>query len=178
VSRVGKAPIPIPSGVKVDIDGNSVMVEGPKGKISKTFSAEITVSITDNQLRVERPNDTPRVRALHGLTRALLNNMVRGVTKGFSKNLEIVGVGYRAEKRPKGLLLNLGFSHPILFMPPPEVKIDLPRPTAITVSGISNELVGEIAAKIRGLKPPEPYKGKGIRYEGEYVKRKAGKTAK
>jgi large subunit ribosomal protein L6 len=178
VSRVGKAPISIPSGVKVSINGNSVTVEGPKGKISKTFSPEIAVAFSDNQLTVERPNDTPRVRALHGLTRALLNNMVRGVTKGFSKNLEIVGVGYRAEKRPKGLLLNLGFSHPILFMPPPGVKIDIPRPTAITVSGINNELVGEIAAKIRGLKPPEPYKGKGIRYEGEYVKRKAGKTAK
>jgi large subunit ribosomal protein L6 len=178
VSRVGKEPIPIPSGVKVNIDGSSVSVEGPKGKLSKSFSPEITVAVTDNQVTVVRPNDMPRIRALHGLTRALLYNMVKGVTDGFSKNLEIVGVGYRAEKRPNGVLLSLGFSHPILFMPPPGIEINITRPTAMTVSGISNELVGEIAAKIRGLKPPEPYKGKGIRYEGEYVKRKAGKTAK
>jgi large subunit ribosomal protein L6 len=178
VSRIGKAPIPILSGIKVTIDGNHVRVEGPKGNISRSVDPNIKVAVKDNKVVVERPNDMPRFRALHGLTRSLLNNMVEGVTHGFSKNLEIVGVGYRVEKRPKGVIFNLGFSHPILFVPPPGIMIDLPRPTAVVVSGIDKELVGEVAAKIRALKPPEPYKGKGIRYEGEYVRRKAGKTAK
>lgn len=179
MSRVGKAPVPIPGGVKVDIAGNLVKIEGPKGKLSKSFESEITITAVDgSRLQVERSNDTPRVRALHGLTRSLLNNMVIGVTKGYSKNLEIVGVGYRVEKKPKGVVFSLGFSHPILFVPPPGITIDVPRPTAMMVSGIDKELVGEIAAKIRALKPPEPYKGKGIRYEGEYVRRKAGKTVK
>ena len=178
MSRVGNAPIPIPNGVKVTIDGNTVDVVGPKGKISRVIVPEIAVTLSDNQLTVERSNDMPRNRALHGLTRSLLNNMVVGVTDGYSKNLEIIGVGYRVEKKAKGVVFSLGFSHPIMFIPPPGITIDVPRPTALVVSGIDKELVGEIAAKIRDLKPPEPYKGKGIRYEGEYVKRKAGKTVK
>ena len=178
MSRIGKAPIQIPSEVKVTIDGNSVEVEGPKGKINRSFDPDISISLDDNNLSVQRSTDMPRHRALHGLTRSLLNNMVMGVTEGFSKNLEIVGVGYRAEKKPKGVLFSLGFSHPILFVPPPGIQIDLSRPTALVVSGIDKELVGETAAKIRALKPPEPYKGKGIRYEDEHVRRKAGKTVK
>ena len=178
MSRIGKTPIPIPSGVKVKIDGSSVEVEGPKGKISRSFHPNITVLQQDNNLTVERFSDMPKHRALHGLTRSLLKNMVIGVTDGYSKNLEIVGVGYRVEKKPKGILLSLGFSHPILFIPPEGIAIDVPRPTVMVVTGIDKEMVGEIAAKIRALKPPEPYKGKGIRYQNEWVRRKAGKTVK
>jgi large subunit ribosomal protein L6 len=179
VSRVGKAPIPIPKGVQVTIgEDSTVQVKGPNGTISKSFDSNMTIAINNNTITVQRNGDSPKVRALHGLTRALLMNMVIGVTQGYSKNLEIVGVGYRAEKRPLGVLFSLGFSHPILFVPPAGIKIEVPRPTAMTVSGIDKELVGEVAAKIRAMKPPEPYKGKGIRYVDEYVRRKAGKTAK
>jgi large subunit ribosomal protein L6 len=178
VSRIGKAPVPIPSGVKVTIDGTSVEVEGPKGKISRSFDPDITITQDGDSLTVERHSDQPRYRALHGLTRSLLNNMVVGVTQGFAKQLEIVGVGYRAEKKPRGVLFTLGFSHPVFFVPPPGIAIDVPRPTNLEISGIDKELVGEVAAKIRDLKPPEPYKGKGIRYQDEYVRRKAGKTVK
>jgi len=179
VSRVGKAPIPIPKGVEVTIGEDSVVkVKGPNGILTKSFEPSMTIAIDNNIITVQRTGDTPKVRALHGLTRALLMNMVIGVTKGYSKNLEIVGVGYRAEKKSTGVLFSLGFSHPILFVPPAGIKIEVPKLTNLTVSGIDKELVGEVAAKIRAMKPPEPYKGKGIRYQNEYVRRKAGKTAK
>ena len=178
VSRVGKVPVPVPSGVEVKISGSQVDVKGPKGSLSRVFDPEIVIEQDADNLVVTRSSDQPRHRALHGLTRALLHNMVQGVSEGFTKQLEIVGVGYRAEKRPRGVLFNLGFSHPILFVPPPGIEVQISKPTALEVVGIDKELVGEVAAKIRSFKPPEPYKGKGIRYVGEYVRRKAGKTVK
>ena len=178
MSRIGKAPVPVPSGVEVKINGSQVDVKGPKGNLSRAFDSEITIAQDGDNLFVTRYSDQPRHRALHGLTRALLNNMVLGVTEGFTKQMEIVGVGYRAEKRPRGVLFSLGFSHPILFVPPPGIEVTVTKPTVLEVSGIDKELVGEVAAKIRSFKPPEPYKGKGIRYVDEYVRRKAGKTVK
>ncbi len=178
MSRIGKAPIPVPSGVEVKINGSQVDVKGPKGSLSRVFDPDITIAQDGDNLVVTRYSDQPRYRALHGLTRALLNNMVLGVTAGFAKQMTIVGVGYRAEKRPRGVLFSLGFSHPILFVPPPGIEVKVSKPTVFEVSGIDKELVGEVAAKIRAFKPPEPYKGKGIRYVDEYVRRKAGKTVK
>jgi large subunit ribosomal protein L6 len=176
MSRVGKAPIRIPPGVEVRVEGSVVRAKGPKGELEKRFHPDMRIRLEDGVLRVERPSDHPRHRALHGLTRALLANMVEGVAKGFEKTLEIVGVGYRAEAKGAGLQFHLGFSHPVVVTPPPGVKVVAETPTLVKVSGPDKELVGRVAAEIRALRPPEPYKGKGIRYQGEAVRRKAGKT--
>jgi large subunit ribosomal protein L6 len=179
MSRIGRAPITVPSGVDVSIDGPSITVKGPKGSLSRDLPGVITVRQEDGRLLVERPNDERRNRAMHGLTRALVNNMVLGVTEGFKKDLDIVGVGYRAT--PKGtdrLELALGFSHQVVIQAPPGITFEVPTPTHIAVNGIDKELVGQVAANIRKLRKPEPYKGKGVRYRNEYVARKAGKTGK
>jgi large subunit ribosomal protein L6 len=178
VSRIGRQPVPVPKGVDVAISGHQVNVRGPLGEIERNFHPAMEISLDEGELRVQRPSDSKPNRALHGLTRALLSNMVIGVSKGFRKELEIVGVGYRAELKKRGILLSLGFSHGIFFVTPPGIKIEVPKPTSIVVSGVDRELVGEIAARIRRLRKPEPYKGKGIRYIDEHVRRKAGKTAK
>lgn len=178
MSRVGKNPISIPDKAKVEIKASKVTVTGPKGSLSRQIHPEITAAIEDNQVVVTRPSDAKRLRALHGLTRALLNNMVVGVTKGYKRELEVIGVGYRFEMRGKNLVLYLGYSHPIVFSPPDGVSITaLPKENRIVVEGIDKELVGQCAAKIRSLRKPEPYKGKGVRYVGEHVRTKAGKTA-
>jgi large subunit ribosomal protein L6 len=179
MSRIGLAPITVPSGVDVDIDGKTITVKGPKGSLSRTIADTITVAREDGTLKVSRPDDERDNRALHGLTRSLINNMVVGVTDGFSKRLEIVGVGYRAEAQgPTGLRLSLGFSHPVNVKAPEGVTFEVPAPTQIVVSGIDKEVVGQVAADIRSIRKPEPYKGKGVRYQGERVLRKAGKAGK
>lgn len=178
MSRVGRAPIAVPKGVEVKLDDHQVSVKGPKGTLHRSVHPEMIVKYADNTITVERPSDAKRHRALHGLTRALLNNMVKGVTEGFSKELEIVGVGYRAEMKPRGLSLNIGYSHGVLIVPPEGIKIEVPKPTSIIVSGIDAEMVGLVAAEIRAVRKPEPYKGKGIKYIDEVIRRKAGKTAK
>jgi large subunit ribosomal protein L6 len=177
VSRIGKQPIEIPNGVTISRDGQKINVKGPKGEQSVVIDPNITVSIEENEVVVTRPNDLGRIRSLHGLSRTLIANMVLGVSEGFSRRLEIVGVGYRAQMLGKHLQLNLGFSHPIVFIVPEEIEITVPEATKIQVSGQNKQLVGQIAAKIRKLRPPEPYKGKGVKYEGEQIRRKAGKTA-
>lgn len=177
MSRVGRKPIPIPSGVKIASEGQSVTVTGPKGQLNATLHPVIGIDVKDNQIVVNRPNDQKESRALHGLWRALLNNLVKGVTDGYMRKLELVGVGYRAELKGKKLQLLVGYSHPILFHPPDGIKVEVPTQTAIVISGIDKQLVGQVAAKIRSFRPPEPYKGKGIKYEGEYIRRKAGKAA-
>ncbi|HEX6314010.1 MAG TPA: 50S ribosomal protein L6 [Gemmatimonadaceae bacterium] len=176
MSRIGRKPIPVPSGVTVEVDGSTVKVKGPKGELSRTFRPEMKVSLADGQVTVERPSDQKQPRALHGLTRALLANMVEGVTRGFSRSLEIVGVGYRAEKRGDRLLINAGYSHPVEYPEPKGIKLSTTSPTVIVVEGIDKQQVGQVAAEIRSVRPPEPYKGKGLRYQGEQVRRKAGKT--
>ena len=179
MSRIGQAPITIPSGVDVRIDGRVVTVKGPKGELSRTVPATITVEQSDGQLVVTRPDDERDNRALHGLTRSLVNNMVVGVTDGFRKQLEIVGVGYRAEAQgADGLRLALGFSHPVVVKAPEGITFEVPVPTQIVVNGIDKEVVGQVAADIRSIRKPEPYKGKGVRYQGERVLRKAGKAGK
>ena len=175
MSRIGKQPIPIPDKVKVSIKDRDITVEGPKGKLGLEIDPVITVSVDDNEIVVTRPNDSRRNRAFHGLTRALIANMVRGVSEGFEKKLEIQGVGYRAAKQGAALNFQLGYSHPILFEPPAGIELDVDR-NIVTVAGIDKQAVGQIAAQIRALRKPEPYKGKGIRYLGEHVRRKAGKT--
>jgi large subunit ribosomal protein L6 len=175
MSRVGKKPIPIPDKVTVSIKGRHLEVEGPKGKLEIDIDPVITVKIEDNEIIVTRPNDARRNRALHGLTRALIANMTQGVSVGFEKKLEMQGVGYRAAAQGKALNFQLGYSHPILFEPPPGIELSVDR-NIVTVSGIDKQAVGQVAAQIRGLRKPEPYKGKGIRYVGEYVRRKAGKA--
>ena len=177
MSRVGKKPIPVPAGVKVAIDGQAVTVTGPKGTLAAQVHPAIAVSASKEVITVTRSSEVKPVRALHGLWRALINNMVKGVTDGYTRKLELVGVGYRAEMKGKKLQLMLGFSHPILFQGPESVKIEAPTQTNITISGIEKALVGQVAAKIRSFRPPEPYKGKGVKYEGEYIRRKAGKAA-
>ncbi|MDH3252439.1 MAG: 50S ribosomal protein L6, partial [Ignavibacteria bacterium] len=177
MSRVGRKPIPIPAGVKFHKTAQDCKVTGPRGELGATIHPEIKVEVQDDQILVQRPSDQKEHRALHGLWRALLQNMVKGVTEGYVKKLELVGVGYRAELKGNKLQMNVGFSHPILFGPPEGIKIETPTPTNIAVSGIDKQLVGQVAAKIRSFRPPEPYKGKGIKYEGEYVRRKAGKAA-
>jgi large subunit ribosomal protein L6 len=178
MSRVGKAPIPIPDKVDVNIDGHKVTVKGPKGELSHEVHRDISVAVEENEIRVTRPSDHKKHRALHGLTRALVYNMVHGVTEGFRKEMEMIGVGYRAEQKGKMLILHLGYSHPILVDPPEGIEITLPPKTnRIIVEGINKQLVGEVSAKIRQFRPPEPYKGKGIRYIGEHVRSKAGKAA-
>jgi large subunit ribosomal protein L6 len=179
MSRIGKAPIPIPSGVDVSIAGNEVTVKGPKGTLERRLPADITVRQDGAEILVERPDDEREHRALHGLTRSLVNNMVVGVTEGFYKELEIVGVGYRATAQgPNRLELALGFSHPVVVDAPDGITFEVPQPTRITVRGIDKEVVGQVAANIRKVRKPEPYKGKGVRYAGEFVQRKAGKAAK
>jgi large subunit ribosomal protein L6 len=177
VSRIGKQPIPVPEGVTVSIETGVVRVHGPKGELQERIPREIVVEQGDGQILVKRPTDRGEHRALHGLTRSLVANMVVGVTEGYEKALEIQGVGYRAQKRGNDLELALGFSHPVSVKAPDGIDFDVPSPTRIVVKGISKQLVGEVAANIRKRRPPEPYKGKGIRYEGEYVARKVGKRA-
>ncbi len=177
MSRVGKNPIPVPKGVTVKVDGSKVTVKGPKGEMSRTFSDDVGIAIEDGHVVVRRDSDIGRVRALHGLTRALIANMVTGTSTGFRRVLEMVGVGYKAELMGKRLNLTVGFSHPILITPPPGISFVVENPTRFAIEGINKELVGEMAARVRKLRPPEPYKGKGIRYEGEHIRRKAGKTA-
>lgn len=178
MSRVGKQPIPIPSGVTVDLKQSLISVKGPKGSLERTLHPEMTVAINENQIEVTRPSDSRRHRALHGLTRALIANMVNGVTDGFRKSLEIVGVGYKVELKGEALLFTLGYSHPILLHAPPGVDLEVEKPTLFHVSGPDRELVGQVAAAARSFRPPDPYKGKGVRYVGEHVRRKAGKTSK
>jgi large subunit ribosomal protein L6 len=179
MSRVGRAPIPVPAGVNVSVADRRVTVTGPQGTLERELPANITVRQDDATLVVERPDDQRHSRALHGLTRSLVNNMVTGVTAGFKKDLEIVGVGYRAtSKGPDAIELALGFSHPVPVAAPPGITFEVPMPTRITVKGIDKELVGQVAANIRKIRKPEPYKGKGVRYAGEVVQRKAGKAAK
>ena len=179
MSRVGKAPITVPSGVEVSIDGRRVVVSGPKGSLDLEVPGKITIRREDDTLLVERPNDERENRALHGLTRSLVNNMVVGVHEGFSKELQIVGVGYRAVVAGSDSLeLQLGYSHPVMVTAPEGITFEVPDPTHIIVSGADKEVVGQVAADIRGHRKPEPYKGKGIRYAGEHVARKAGKAAK
>lgn len=176
MSRIGKQPIEIPKGVEVTLDGNIVTVKGPKGQLTKQLPEEINIAIKDNMVLVTRPSEEREHRALHGLTRTLLANMVVGVTKGFEKKLEIIGVGYRAALQGNKLVLQLGYSHPVEITPPPGTEIEVPAPTKITVKGIDKEQVGALAADIRIKRLPEPYKGKGVRYEGEVVRRKVGKS--
>lgn len=176
MSRIGKHPVAVPDGVTVTIDGQTVVVKGPRGELKRTLHAEIGVALKDNEIVVTRPSDEARHKALHGLTRTLVANMVEGVTKGYTKQLEITGVGYKAEVRPYGLQLALGFSHTIDVKAPPGIKLTAPQPTQIIVDGADKELVGRLAAEIRQLRKPEPYKGKGIKYAGEIVRRKAGKA--
>jgi large subunit ribosomal protein L6 len=177
VSRVGKKPIPVPSGVTVERSKGLVTVKGPKGELASDINENIEVVVDAGQIEVKRPSDIKEHRALHGLSRSLIANMVEGVSDGFEKKLEIRGVGYRAEMRGANLMLFLGYSHPIMFVPPAEVKIAVNGNTNISVAGIDKQLVGTVAAKIRSFRKPEPYKGKGIRYDGEHVIEKAGKTA-
>ncbi len=177
MSRVGRKPITIVAGVKVQQAEHEVKVAGPKGELSAKLHPDVSLEITKDRIVVSRAGDLKPQRALHGLWRALIQNMVNGVTNGYSKKLELVGVGYRAEMKGKKLQLLLGFSHPILFAPPDGIKIETPTQTNITVSGIDKQLVGQVAAKIRSFRPPEPYKGKGVKYEDEYIRRKAGKAA-
>ena len=177
MSRIGKAPISIPDGVTVEIKKNTVTVKGPKGELTQKVDPNIQVSIDGGAIIVNRPTDHRQYRAYHGLYRSLIANMITGVSEGFSKQLEIVGVGYRAELRGRALVLQLGYSHPIVYIAPDSIDVQVPNQTNIQISGYSKELVGLVAAKVRSFRPPEPYKGKGIRYQGESVRRKAGKSA-
>lgn len=175
MSRIGKKPIPIPQGVEVKVEGGQVVVKGPKGALSQRVPTEIEVRVLDGEVRVERKAETRRARALHGLMRSLIANMVHGVTQGFEKRLEIVGVGYRAQLEGRTLRLALGYSHPVLYPIPEGINIEVPQPTKIVVKGIDKQKVGQVAAEIRALREPDSYKGKGIRYEGEVVRLKVGK---
>ncbi|MBC9874427.1 50S ribosomal protein L6 [Macrococcoides bohemicum] len=178
MSRVGKKIIEIPAGVDIKIDGNTVTVKGPKGELTNTFNEEMTYKLEDNTLEVVRPSDSKAHKTIHGTTRALIANMVEGVSKGFEKNLELIGVGYRAQMQGKNLILNVGYSHPIEIVAEDGITLSVDKNTKVKVEGISKERVGAIASNIRATRPPEPYKGKGVRYEGEYVRRKEGKTGK
>jgi large subunit ribosomal protein L6 len=179
MSRIGNAPVTVPSGVDVTVADRTITVKGPKGSLSRTIPGDIEVRQEDGALTFVRPNDERKNKALHGLTRSLVNNMVVGVTDGYQKQLEIVGVGYRAEAQgPTGLRLNLGFSHPVNVTAPEGITFEVPAPTQVVVSGIDKEVVGQVAADIRSIRKPEPYKGKGVRYAGERVLRKAGKAGK
>jgi large subunit ribosomal protein L6 len=179
MSRIGNAPVAVPSGVDVTVADGTVTVKGPKGSLSRSIPGDITISQDDGTLTFERPNDERKNKALHGLTRSLVNNMVIGVTDGYSKQLEIVGVGYRAEAQgANALRLNLGFSHPVTVQAPEGISFQVPVPTQVVVTGIDKEVVGQVAANIRSIRKPEPYKGKGVRYAGERVLRKAGKAGK
>ena len=176
MSRIGKMPVSIPAGVTVTVDGNTVKVKGPKGELAHKVPDGISVERADNTLNVNRASEETNHKSLHGLTRSLIANMVEGVTKGYQKQLEITGVGYKAEVRPYGLQLSLGFSHTIEYKAPPGIKLTAPQPTQVTIDGPDKAMVGQVAAEIRSLRPPEPYKGKGIKYVGEVIRRKAGKA--
>ena len=176
MSRIGKRPIAVPAGVEIVIDGNVVRVKGANGQLERELHREMIVRREEDQILVERPSDSGPHRALHGLSRTLVANMIEGVTTGFKKTLEIVGVGYRAENKPFGLTLNLGYSHPIDYRSPEGITLRAVSPTVVEVTGANKEVVGQVAAEIRSLRPPEPYKGKGVKYQGEVIRRKAGKA--
>ncbi|NLI12159.1 50S ribosomal protein L6 [Pelotomaculum propionicicum] len=176
MSRIGKQPIPVPPGVDVTIDGSTVRVKGPKGQLERELHQDMIIKYEENRLVVERPTDNKTHRSLHGLTRTLINNMVVGVTTGFQKNLELVGVGYRASKQGDKLVLAVGYSHPVEIQPEAGLEIEVPAPTKISIKGLDKEKVGALAAAVRAVREPEPYKGKGIKYEGERIRRKAGKA--
>jgi len=178
MSRIGKMPITVPQGVQVSIDGASVTVKGPKGELSRELDAEMRIEQKDGQVTVARPTEQARHRAMHGLTRTLVDNMVKGVSEGFSKTLEMQGVGYRAQMQGNDLVLAVGYSHPVQVAPQPGIQFEVEGTSKIIVRGINKEQVGQVAADVRKIRPPEPYKGKGIRYAGEYVRRKAGKAGK
>ena len=177
MSRIGKRPVAIPNGVTAQVEGRKITIKGPKGEISRTIHGDLTIAVEDGTVVVRRPSEEPYHKALHGLTRTLIANMVEGVTKGFAKQLEIQGVGYKAEPKPFGVQLTVGFSHPVAYHAPQGVKISVDNNVLVKIEGVNKELVGQVAAEIRNVRPPEPYKGKGIRYAGEQVRRKAGKTA-
>jgi len=178
MSRIGKQPITVPQGVDVAVADSRVTVKGPRGQLEQSFHRDMRITLDDRTLKVERPDDEREHRSLHGLTRTLIANMVEGVTNGYEKRLEIVGVGYRAALKGTSLELSVGYSHPVTFPPPAGIEFEVPAPNRVVVRGIDKQLVGEVAAEIRQVRKPEPYKGKGIRYEGEYVRKKAGKAAK
>lgn len=178
MSRIGRAPITLPAGVNVTVEGALVTVKGPKGTLSREISKDMTITVENGALLVTRPSDERTHKALHGLTRSLINNMVEGVTKGYTKQLEMVGTGYRAAKSGAKLTLQVGFSHPVEFEPPTGIEFVVPAVNQITINGIDKEVVGQVAANIRGVRPPEPYLGKGIKYAGERIRRKEGKTGK
>ncbi len=178
MSRIGRKPIEIPQGVQIEINGNTVKVSGPKGKLTQDVHPDMKLSVDGNLIKVDRPSDEKGHRALHGLTRSLVNNMVQGVTAGFSKSLDINGVGYRAAKQGKNLVLTIGYSHPVELVPLEGIEFEVPVPTKIIVKGIDKQVVGQMAAQVRSVREPEPYKGKGIKYENEVVRRKAGKAGK
>jgi large subunit ribosomal protein L6 len=177
LSRIGKKPVSVPKGVSVSTEGNLVKVKGPKGELVNRTPQSLKIAVNDGEVVIERSDDSKENKALHGLTRALIQNMVNGVVNEYSKTLDIIGVGYRAELKGKNLLLSIGYSHPVYFIPPDGVKLQTPAQTQIVISGIDKQLVGLVAAKIRSIRKPEPYKGKGIRYSDEQIQRKAGKTA-
>jgi large subunit ribosomal protein L6 len=176
MSRIGRKPVTVPKGVTLQVQGNTVAVKGPRGELRRTLHPEMEVALADNQFTVTRPSEEKRHKALHGLTRTLVQNMVEGVSKGFSKSLEIQGVGYKAESKPYGVNLIVGYSHPVKYEAPKGIKITVDNNTMVKIEGADKELVGQVAAELRSVRPPEPYKGKGIRYVGEQVRRKAGKT--
>ncbi|HEU0080393.1 MAG TPA: 50S ribosomal protein L6 [Longimicrobiaceae bacterium] len=176
MSRIGRKPIPVPAGVDVVLDGSNIRVKGPRGELSRTLNDKVVVRREADEIVVERPSDSPEHRSLHGLTRTLVANMIDGVTTGFKKTLEIVGVGYRAENKPFGLTLALGYSHSIDYKAPEGIELRAVNPTTVEVTGANKEVVGQVAAEIRSLRPPEPYKGKGVKYQGEVIRRKAGKA--
>lgn len=176
MSRIGKRPVVLPKNVTAALDGQTITVKGPKGELHRTLHAAMRVAVEEGKVVVDRPSDESEHKALHGLTRTLVANMVEGVAKGFQKQLEIVGVGYKAEQRPYGLQLALGYSHPVEYRAPKGIKLSAPQPTQVVIEGADKEMVGQVAAEIRGLRPPEPYKGKGIKYAGEQIRRKAGKA--
>lgn len=178
MSRIGRMPISVPAGVDVSVNSNTVTVKGAKGILTRQFPARLSVAVEDGQIKITRSDDEKETRSLHGLTRSLVANMVEGVTNGFSKTLEVEGVGFRVQKQGKDLVMNLGFSHQVVFTEPENLKIDVPSPNKIIVSGIDKQAVGQLAAEIREKRPPEPYKGKGIRYAGEKIIRKEGKAGK
>ena len=178
MSRIGRKPIVIPAGVDVNINGSTVTVKGPKGTVTQSFDPSMAIALADGAITVTRPSDDKEYRSLHGLTRTLVSNMVTGVTEGFKKELEIQGVGYRAAKQGKDLVMNLGYSHQVIMSDNEDITIEVPSPNRIVINGIDKQKVGQFAAEVRGKRPPEPYKGKGIRYVGEYVIRKEGKAGK
>jgi large subunit ribosomal protein L6 len=176
MSRIGRKPVTVPKGVTLQVQGNTVAVKGPRGELRRSLHPEMQIALDQDQFTVARPTEEKRHKALHGLTRTLVQNMVEGVSKGFSKTLEIQGVGYKAEAKPYGVNLIVGFSHPVKYQAPKGIKISVDNNTVVKIEGADKELVGQVAAELRSVRPPEPYKGKGIRYQGEQVRRKAGKT--